>query len=73
MGHDNVGGLVQREVVVRGQFGNCLIDPRFVQRSQVLEVLAGWCVSVAGERIIDGSAHTLDNVVVHGSSARWVV
>jgi hypothetical protein len=71
--HDDVAGLVQHEVTLSCELGNCLVDLCFVHRSQVPDLLAARCVPVAGERVIDGAAHTLDNVVVHGSSTRWMV
>ena len=73
MGHDDVAGLIQREVTLSCQLGNCLVDLRFVHRSQVPDLLAARWVPLAGERVLDGPAHTLDNLAVHGSSTRWTV
>lgn len=71
MGHDDVAGLVKCEVMERRELDDRLIDLRFVHRSQVADLLAARRVPLPGERVIDGPAHTLDSVVVHGSSATW--
>lgn len=68
VGHDDVAGLVQREVMLSCELGNCLVDLRLGNSGEVPDLLAARCVPLTGERVIDGPAHTLDNVVVHSSS-----
>jgi hypothetical protein len=43
-----------------------IVDLRFIRRSQLPDLLAARRVPLAGERVIDGPAHALGNVVVHG-------
>jgi hypothetical protein len=64
-------------VTLSCELRNGLVNLRFAYRSQVPDLLAAWCVSLPGEGVIDGPAHTFDNVVVHAlietSVSRWSV
>jgi hypothetical protein len=68
MSHDDVAGPIQRKVALRCKFGNRLVDLGVVQRGQVPDLVPTRWVALAGERVIDGPAHTLDKVLVHGFS-----
>jgi hypothetical protein len=70
MGHDEVAGLVQRQVTLSCELGNCLVDLRLVHTGQFRDLLAARWVSLAGERVIYGPAHPLDDVAVHGGVIR---
>src|SRR5215470_14540363 len=66
MGHDDVARLVQHELTLSRKLGGCLIDLRFVYRGLVLDLLAARWVPLARERVVDGPADVLDNLVGHG-------
>jgi hypothetical protein len=65
MGHDDVAGLVQGKVTLGCELCDCLVDVRFVHRSQVTDQLAARRVPLASEGVIDNPAHPLENVMVH--------